>query len=91
MIEILKSDYFKEDAMTGRELIIFIMENHLEDTIIFDSDVLPCLMTIDEAAIALNTGRNTVKALYEIGRLPGVKIGDETYIVKCDNKKEKTC
>ena len=77
--------------MTGRELIIFIMENHLEDTIIFDSDVLPCLMTIDEAAIALNTGQNTVKALYEIGRLPGVKIGDETYIVKCDNKKEKTC
>lgn len=47
--------------MTGRELIIFIMENHLEDTIIFDSDVLPCLMTIDEAAISLNTDETQSK------------------------------
>lgn len=37
--------------MTGRELIIFILENNLEDVSIFDGDTLPGLMTLDEAAV----------------------------------------
>ena len=49
--------------MTGRELIIFIMENNLEDVSIFDGDTLPGLMTLDEAAVKWHSGRNTLKAL----------------------------
>lgn len=57
--------------MTGRELIIYILENHLEDV---------SLCTIEEAAVKLNTGVATVKALYNIGELKGFKLESKIYI-----------
>ena len=36
--------------MTGRDLIIFIMENRLEDETIFENGDIPGFMTIDQAA-----------------------------------------
>lgn len=66
--------------MTGRELVVFIMENHLEDTTIFDGNMLPGLMTLDEAAVKWNSGRNTLKALFEMGKIPGVIIDEKIYI-----------
>lgn len=52
--------------MTGRELIIFILENNLENVSIFDGDTLPGLMTLDEAAVKWHSGRNTLKALFAV-------------------------
>lgn len=66
--------------MTGRELIIFVMENHLEDVTIFDGDMLPGLMTLEEAAVKLEIGRNTLKALFEMEKLPGAVIDEKIYI-----------
>lgn len=68
--------------MTGRELIIFILENNLEDVSIFDGDTLPGLMTLDEAAVKWHSGRNTLKALFEMGKIPGVIIDEKIYIHK---------
>lgn len=68
--------------MTGRELIIFILENNLEDVSIFDGDMLPGLMTLDEAAVKWHSGRNTLKALFEMGKIPGVIIDEKIYIHK---------
>ena len=50
--------------MTGRELIIFVLENNLENVSIFDGDTLPGLMTLDEAAVKWHSVRNTLKALF---------------------------
>ena len=68
--------------MTGRELIIFILENHLEEVSIFDGDTLPGLMTLDEAAVKWHSGRNPLKALFEMGKISGVIIDEKIYIHK---------
>lgn len=67
--------------MTGRELIIFILQNHLEDEVIFENDNMPGLITIEEAAVKWNAGEATVKTLFEIGRIKGTKIKEKIYIL----------
>lgn len=77
--------------MTGRELIIFVMENHLEDVTIFDGNMLPGLMTLDEAAVKWHSGRNTLKALFEMGKLPGVVIDEKLYMQRRWRLSKKFC
>lgn len=66
--------------MTGREFIIFILENHLEDAEIFEGGTIPGYLTIEEAALKLGTGIATIEALYELGKIHGVRFGDIIYI-----------
>ena len=68
--------------MTGRELIIYILENKLEDVDIFDTSLKSMFMSIDEAAVEFECGPATIKALIDIGRLNGIKIGDKYYIFR---------
>lgn len=76
--------------MTGRELIIFIMEHKLEDVSMFDEKIIPGLMTLDEAAVKWDSGIHTLKALFEMGKLPGVRIDGCIYIYhKTKNPFEK--
>lgn len=74
--------------MTGRDLIIFILENKLEDT---DIPVPDILMTAEQAAIKFNVGISTIKAWYEIGMLNGIKIGDSIFFLnyKTDPRKDR--
>lgn len=39
-------------------------------------------MTLDEAAVKWHSGRNTLKALFEMGKIPGVIIDEKIYIHK---------
>lgn len=66
--------------MTGRELIIFILNHHLEDTVLFENGKIPGYLTVGEAAIKIGTGVETVKALYKRGALKGFKLGDTIFI-----------
>lgn len=66
--------------MTGRELIIYILTNHLEDVQIFEDGKIPGCLTVEEAAVKLNVGIETVKILYQLGELKGFTIGDRIYI-----------
>lgn len=66
--------------MTGRELIIFILENHLEDFIIYENGEIPGFMTAEEAAVKWGCGSHTVMALIKMEKIPGVKIGETFYI-----------
>lgn len=68
--------------MTGRELMLFILENHLEDVVIFDGENFRGFVTLDEAAVMLNYGIHTVKALYEMGKIPGFAMNGTAYIYK---------
>ena len=79
--------------MTGRELIIYILENDLVDKEVFGDDSLfqSEFYTADEAAILWGCGSATVKALIEIGRVKGFKIGDCYFVlVKQPNPFERT-
>lgn len=61
--------------MTGRDLIIYILENNLEDTKLLG------LMTVEEAAVKHEVGPATIKGWYEIGLVKGIKIGDKIFII----------
>lgn len=65
--------------MTGRDIIIYILQNHLEDTeILTDSNHM--FLTVEEAAVKYGTGIATVKAMIAQNVLKGMKIG-ETYLI----------
>ena len=67
--------------MTGRDLIIYILENNLENEILFKDGKIPGLITIEEAALKFNVGFETVKLWFNLDILPGVEIGDSIYIL----------
>lgn len=66
--------------MTGRELILYILENHLEDELVFDNGNFIGFVTISEAAEKMKVGVPTVQVWISQGRLDGERIGDEIYI-----------
>ena len=66
--------------MTGRELIIFILDHHLEDAVLFEEWKIPGFLTVEEAAVKMSTGVETVKALYKRGALKGFTLGDTIFI-----------
>lgn len=68
--------------MTGRDLIIYILSNGLEDEPVFKDGKLLGFMTEEEAAVALNMGVQSVRTLYILGKIDCVFIGDKMFISK---------
>lgn len=70
--------------MTGRELIIYILENGLEDELVFDDNrvgrELLGFMTAMDVARKFGVGLATVKVWFDLGYLKGFKIGDMYFI-----------
>lgn len=62
--------------MTGRELIIYILQNNLEDEVVIDTE------SIEEVALYYGVGISTVKAWYEMGRIDGIKINDTLHLFR---------
>ena len=65
---------------TGRDLIIYILANNLEDKPIYKDGKLLGFVTIHEAAAIANVGVNTVFAWLQLGKIDGVVIGGEIFI-----------
>lgn len=68
--------------MTGRDIIIYILENKLENEHVLD------LMSVDEAAVKYEVGPETIRTWCLLGNLPSIKLHNEFYILL--NKEEKT-
>lgn len=62
--------------MTGRDLIIYILNNKLEDQPIFHNGRLIGFMTVDEVAATLGVGRATVYAMCTMNQIDHICIGD---------------
>ena len=76
--------------MTGRDLIIYILQNGLEDDEIIKDGSILGLMSCVEAAIKFDVSDVTVKTWVKIGMLQGYKIGNEIYIpANATNPKER--
>lgn len=67
--------------MTGRELIIHILENNLEDEQIFQDGKIAGFMTASEAAVKLNVGEATIRAMVDLKMLDYIYVGDTLYIL----------
>lgn len=67
--------------MTGRELMIYILENGLEDTDIFSEGFSPLFITPEEAAIKWGCGPATIKAMINMKKVKGAKHNSEYYVL----------
>ena len=66
--------------MTGRELIIYILENNLEDKKVCENGKLLGLLTLEEAAEKFNVGVSTIQIWYVMGRIDGIEIDSAVYM-----------
>lgn len=66
--------------MTGRDLILYILEHNLEDEPIFKGGIFLGFWDQNEAAIKFDVGVATIKAWYQVGMLPGIEINGIIYI-----------
>lgn len=68
--------------MTGKELILYILQNDLEDVDVFEDGFFIGFMSEGEAAVKFGVGMATVRAWYHDGKLKGIPIGDSLYFLK---------
>jgi hypothetical protein len=68
--------------MTGKEMILYILQNNLEDTVVLQDGFFVGFMTEEEAATKFNVGISTIWIWYGLGILNGLKIGDSLYFLK---------
>ena len=66
--------------MTGRDLIVYILENNLEDEPIFENGKFIGFITLEEAAVKMGVGTATVKALVDLNIIKGVYANSALYI-----------
>ncbi len=67
--------------MTGRELIIYIMSNGLENEEVIKNGVLVGLIGEDKVAVRFGVGVETVRAWTKMGRIKGIQFGDHLYFL----------
>lgn len=70
--------------MTGREFMLYILKNNLENEPIIKDGKLIGSLTINEVATEFNVGRATVKTWIEVGLVDGFKVGNEIFILPTD-------
>lgn len=68
--------------MTGRDLILYILENHLEDEVVIENGIFVWLMSEEEAAVKFGVGVAQIRAWYMCKMLSGTKIGDQLYFLR---------
>ena len=66
--------------MTGKDLIIYILENNLEDEEVFKDGELLGFMSVELAALKFGVGTSTIKVWLDLNIIQGIKIGDKFYI-----------
>ena len=66
--------------MTGRDLILYILANGLEDEPVFKDGRFIGFLTVDEAAAKLSVGTATVRTFIHLKRLEGVHVNQGLYV-----------
>ena len=66
--------------MTGRDLILYILANGLENEPVVKDGRFIGFLTVDETAAKLSVGSATVRTFIHLKRLEGVNINQGLYI-----------
>lgn len=66
--------------MTGRDLIIYILQNDLLDAPVYEHGRLLGFMTATEAAAKFQVGLATIYAWAKMNFIPSAMIGEDLYI-----------
>ena len=76
--------------MTGRELILYILQNGLEDRPVFENGKFIGFKTVSEVAEELSVGNATVITWCKLDMIPYVQIGANYMIPgNCESPLEK--
>lgn len=67
--------------MTGRELIIYILQNNLENEEVVKNGCFIGFISEEEVAVKFEVGVNVVRAWYMMGYIKGTMIGDKLYFL----------
>lgn len=67
-------------TMTGRDLILYILSNNLEDKPVFDDGKFIGFVTVDDVAVREQVGLATVHTWVHQGRLDSVAVREGIYI-----------
>ena len=63
--------------MTGKDLIVYILKNNLENEPVFKDGRLLGFLTVEQASIRLGVGIETIKTMIKLGMIDEpIKIGD---------------
>lgn len=78
-------------TMTGKDLIVYILKNDLENEVLVRDGVFVGLMNEEEAAVKFEVGVATIRLWYELKMLGGISIGDSIFFLRnvSDPRKEK--
>lgn len=71
--------------MTGKDLIIYILENNLENESVFKNGTFVGFLPISEVAVRLDVGIATIYAWIDQGKIDYIQIGSRYFIA--DNYK----
>lgn len=66
--------------MTGRELILYILKNNLEDEPVFKDGTFIGFIPVNEAAAKMGVGSATILALAGQDKLDHIVVGGKHYI-----------
>lgn len=62
--------------MTGKELILYILQNDLENEEVISENGFLLFMDEKEAAAKFNVGIGTIETWYQLGMIKGFEFGD---------------
>lgn len=68
--------------MTGKELILYILQNNLENVVVLEDGFFIGFMTESEAAVKFGVGIAQIRAWYYCDMLKGTQIGNSLYFLK---------
>lgn len=68
--------------MTGKEIILYILHNNLEDKEIFENGLFVGFMSEEEAAVKFDVGIATIRTWHYLNQLKGTQLGDHLYFLK---------
>lgn len=68
--------------MTGRDLIIYILQNNLEDEVVLKDGFFVGFMDETEAAAKFGVGVWTIRAWYALGEIDGIASGEKLHFLK---------
>jgi excisionase family DNA binding protein len=66
--------------MTWKDLIIYVLENNLENEEVFKDGKVAGFMTVEEAAEKFGVGTETVRIWIHFNHLPAITLGMVSYI-----------
>ena len=66
--------------MTGRDLMIYILQNGLENEPVCSNGSILGFMTVSEAAMKFDVGVATVEVWYGLGMIDGITLGNTLFI-----------